>query len=72
MAPPSPNYHTTPMGGRLSSQQILCASLPCTAVLHWCWARTRDKPATIRYLDHKATAAKIYRGDNDLAPLNLF
>ncbi|GFV65770.1 uncharacterized protein TNCV_4154061 [Trichonephila clavipes] len=30
---PSPNYHTTPMGGRFSSRQIQRASLPYTAGL---------------------------------------
>ncbi|GFS62174.1 hypothetical protein TNCV_477091 [Trichonephila clavipes] len=33
LAPPSPNYHTTPTGGRFSSRQILRASLPYTAGL---------------------------------------
>ncbi|GFT90261.1 hypothetical protein TNCV_701781 [Trichonephila clavipes] len=33
LAPPSPNYHTTPTGGRFSSRQIYRASLPYTAGL---------------------------------------
>ncbi|GFW72655.1 hypothetical protein TNCV_3798831 [Trichonephila clavipes] len=33
LAPHSPNYHTTPTGGRFSSRQISCASLPYTAGL---------------------------------------
>ncbi|GFW27047.1 hypothetical protein TNCV_92731 [Trichonephila clavipes] len=33
LAPPSPNYHTTPTGGRFSSRQIERASLPYTAGL---------------------------------------
>ncbi|GFV56777.1 hypothetical protein TNCV_153191 [Trichonephila clavipes] len=48
----SPNFHTTPTRGRLCSRQIQRASLPYTAGLYWYWARTRDMPATIRYLDH--------------------
>ncbi|GFY22395.1 hypothetical protein TNCV_2176561 [Trichonephila clavipes] len=32
LAPPSPNYHTTPTGGRFSSRQIYRASLPYTMV----------------------------------------
>ncbi|GFV78606.1 hypothetical protein TNCV_1889121 [Trichonephila clavipes] len=43
LAPPSPNYHTTPMGGRFSSRQIYCASLPYMARRKWYWARTCDK-----------------------------
>ncbi|GFY17630.1 hypothetical protein TNCV_1073651 [Trichonephila clavipes] len=52
LVPPSPNYHTIPTGGRLTSRQILCASLPYTAGLRWYWARTHVMPAMIRYLDH--------------------
>ncbi|GFW73174.1 hypothetical protein TNCV_484001 [Trichonephila clavipes] len=48
LAPPSPNYHTPPTGGRLSFRQILRASLPYTADLHWYWARTRDKVSHAR------------------------
>ncbi|GFY29484.1 hypothetical protein TNCV_2626551 [Trichonephila clavipes] len=33
LASPSPNYHTTPTGGRFSSRQMLRASLPYTAGL---------------------------------------
>ncbi|GFS55499.1 hypothetical protein TNCV_1627481 [Trichonephila clavipes] len=33
MAPPSPNYHTTPKGGRFSSRQIERSLLPYTAGL---------------------------------------
>ncbi|GFW31585.1 hypothetical protein TNCV_4420181 [Trichonephila clavipes] len=33
LAPLSPNYHTTPTGGRFSSRQIYLASLPYTAGL---------------------------------------
>ncbi|GFX41395.1 hypothetical protein TNCV_1654781 [Trichonephila clavipes] len=33
LASPSPNYNTTPTGGRLSSRQILRASRPYTADL---------------------------------------
>ncbi|GFY08978.1 hypothetical protein TNCV_4661691 [Trichonephila clavipes] len=40
LAPSSPNYHTTPTGGRLSSRQIQRASLPYTKGLQWYWART--------------------------------
>ncbi|GFU71989.1 hypothetical protein TNCV_2999721 [Trichonephila clavipes] len=43
LEPPSPNYHTTPTGGRFSSRQIERASLPYTVGLWWYWARTRDK-----------------------------
>ncbi|GFW31020.1 hypothetical protein TNCV_4522891 [Trichonephila clavipes] len=57
LALPSPNYHTTPTGERLSSRQIYRASLPYTAGLECYWARTHDMPTTIRYLDHWATAA---------------
>ncbi|GFV51480.1 hypothetical protein TNCV_844191 [Trichonephila clavipes] len=52
---PSPNYHITPTGGRLSSRQIKRASFPYTADLKWYWARTHDMPAMI--LDHWAAAA---------------
>ncbi|GFW07661.1 hypothetical protein TNCV_3917941 [Trichonephila clavipes] len=45
---PSPNYHTIPMGGRLSSRQIKRASLPYTAGLQWYWARTHDTLAMMR------------------------
>ncbi|GFU65870.1 hypothetical protein TNCV_5011681 [Trichonephila clavipes] len=31
LAPPSPNYHATPTGGRFSSKQIQRTSLPYTA-----------------------------------------
>ncbi|PRD27799.1 UNVERIFIED_CONTAM: hypothetical protein NCL1_34362 [Trichonephila clavipes] len=44
----SPNYHTTPTGGRLSSRQILRASLPYTAGLQWYWDRAHDTPATTK------------------------
>ncbi|GFU98916.1 hypothetical protein TNCV_3381621 [Trichonephila clavipes] len=47
-----PLLTTTPTGGRLSSRQIERASLPYTVGLEWYWARTRDMPVTIRYLDH--------------------
>ncbi|GFS96058.1 hypothetical protein TNCV_2928081 [Trichonephila clavipes] len=40
--PPSPNYHTTLTGGRLSSQQIPSEPLPYTAGLKWYSARTHD------------------------------
>ncbi|GFV05544.1 hypothetical protein TNCV_227551 [Trichonephila clavipes] len=43
LAPPSPNFHTTPTGGGLSSRR---ASLPYTAGLQWYWTRTHDTPAT--------------------------
>ncbi|GFV06414.1 hypothetical protein TNCV_2947371 [Trichonephila clavipes] len=36
------NYHTTPTRGRLSSQQILRASLTYTAGLLWYWDRTHE------------------------------
>ncbi|GFX75815.1 hypothetical protein TNCV_2237871 [Trichonephila clavipes] len=42
----SPLLTTAPTGGRLSSRQILRASLTCTAGLQWYWARTHDTPAT--------------------------
>ncbi|GFV10717.1 uncharacterized protein TNCV_1755561 [Trichonephila clavipes] len=37
-------------------EEFLCAPLP-NVVGVWFWARTRDMPATIRYLDHWTTAA---------------
>ncbi|GFW74047.1 hypothetical protein TNCV_545711 [Trichonephila clavipes] len=36
--PDHDNYHTMPTGGRLSSRQIQCASLPYTEGLQWYWA----------------------------------
>ncbi|GFW89185.1 hypothetical protein TNCV_2686181 [Trichonephila clavipes] len=47
LAVPSPNYHTNGL-----DKELQRASLPCTASLQWFWARTRDKPATFRYLAH--------------------
>ncbi|GFW60373.1 hypothetical protein TNCV_3869061 [Trichonephila clavipes] len=52
LAPTSPNCHTTPTGGRLSSQQILRASLPYTASPSWYCARTHDIRPRVRYFDH--------------------
>ncbi|GFX16116.1 hypothetical protein TNCV_4703721 [Trichonephila clavipes] len=43
LALPSPNYHTTPTGGRFSCRQTLRASPPYTAGVWWYWTRTRDK-----------------------------
>ncbi|GFU42513.1 hypothetical protein TNCV_4556331 [Trichonephila clavipes] len=46
LPPTSPNYHTKPTGGRLSSRKIKRASLPYTADLHRYQARTHDTPST--------------------------
>ncbi|GFW07525.1 integrase catalytic domain-containing protein [Trichonephila clavipes] len=54
--PPSPNYHTTPTGGRFSSRQIERASLQ---VFSGTGIELVTKQATIRYLCHSATAALI-------------
>ncbi|GFX37581.1 hypothetical protein TNCV_3201051 [Trichonephila clavipes] len=43
----SPNYHTTPTGGRLISQQIERALLPNTAGLQRYQSRTHDTPVTL-------------------------
>ncbi|GFU76973.1 hypothetical protein TNCV_4521291 [Trichonephila clavipes] len=45
LAPASPNLHTPSTGGRLSSRQILRASLPCMVGIQLYWARTHDTPA---------------------------
>ncbi|GFX39132.1 hypothetical protein TNCV_359461 [Trichonephila clavipes] len=45
------------MGGCLSSDRFNAHQLLYTVGLQWYWARTHDMPATIRYLDHWATAA---------------
>ncbi|GFV50079.1 hypothetical protein TNCV_2354641 [Trichonephila clavipes] len=57
---PSPNYLPTPTRGRLSSRHIKRASFPYMAGLLWHWSRTRDKPDTIRCLDHLPTLATKY------------
>ncbi|GFX12976.1 hypothetical protein TNCV_3659721 [Trichonephila clavipes] len=60
LSPPSPNYHSTSTGVRLSFRQILRTSFPYTAGLQWYWARTRDTPATIRCLEYLATMATYW------------
>ncbi|GFV30092.1 hypothetical protein TNCV_1209001 [Trichonephila clavipes] len=42
-------------------RQILRASLPYTAGLLWHWARTRDMPTMIRYLDHLIPRPQVRR-----------
>ncbi|GFY34325.1 hypothetical protein TNCV_2506281 [Trichonephila clavipes] len=46
LAPPSPNYHTTPIGRRLSSREIQRAKPPYTTGLQRHLAPIHDTPAT--------------------------
>ncbi|GFT91134.1 hypothetical protein TNCV_4043811 [Trichonephila clavipes] len=69
LAPPSPNYHTTPTGGRFSSRQIQRASLPYTAGLWWYWDRTHDMPAMVGNLNHWATAAPLNKWEGGIKHL---
>ncbi|GFU13451.1 hypothetical protein TNCV_937621 [Trichonephila clavipes] len=62
LAPPSPNYHTTPTGGRFSfsgtGRQIYHVHrCPTRRVFSGTGLELVTKPATIRCLYHSATAA---------------
>ncbi|GFX39131.1 uncharacterized protein TNCV_359451 [Trichonephila clavipes] len=57
LAPPSPNYHTTPTGGRFSSRQINVHRCPTRRVFSGTGLDPVTKQATVRYLYHSATAA---------------
>ncbi|GFW54835.1 hypothetical protein TNCV_2654751 [Trichonephila clavipes] len=46
LVPPSPNFHTTPMEGRLNSDRFNVHQLLCTAGLERLQVRTHDTPAT--------------------------
>ncbi|GFV97175.1 hypothetical protein TNCV_3527601 [Trichonephila clavipes] len=58
LASPSPNYHTTPMGGHFSYRQIY---RPTRWVFSGTGLEFVTKPATIRYLYHSATVATLER-----------
>ncbi|GFV59966.1 hypothetical protein TNCV_3829811 [Trichonephila clavipes] len=53
---PSPNYHTSPTEDVSALYRFNVYHLLHGRFL-WHWARTRDMPTVIRYLDHLATPA---------------
>ncbi|GFX25873.1 hypothetical protein TNCV_2640171 [Trichonephila clavipes] len=57
LASPSPNYHTTPTGGHLSSRQISVYRCSTRRVFSGTGLELVTKPDTIRYLYNSATVA---------------
>ncbi|GFV58186.1 integrase catalytic domain-containing protein [Trichonephila clavipes] len=57
LAPPSPNYHTTPMGGRFTLDRFNVHRCPTLRVFSGTGLELVTRQATIRYLYHSATAA---------------
>ncbi|GFT17649.1 uncharacterized protein TNCV_2587571 [Trichonephila clavipes] len=63
LASPSPNYHSTPMRGRLSLDRSNVHRSPTRLVFSGTGLELVTRPTTIRYLDHSATAAiGLWRG----------
>ncbi|GFX72338.1 hypothetical protein TNCV_1252921 [Trichonephila clavipes] len=61
LAPPSPNYHTTPTGGRFRSRQM--HRCPTRWVFSGTGLELVTRQVTVRYLYHSATAAPRYTPD---------
>ncbi|GFS91505.1 hypothetical protein TNCV_1139401 [Trichonephila clavipes] len=59
LEPPSPNYHTNERTFQLSIDLTGIAALHGGSFLHW--ARTRDMPTMIRYLDHLIPRPQVRR-----------
>ncbi|GFW08049.1 uncharacterized protein TNCV_2978171 [Trichonephila clavipes] len=57
LAPPSPNYHTTPMGGRFSSRRFNMHRCPTRRVFSGTGLELMTGQTPVRYLYHSATAA---------------